>query len=232
MTTIQGQQEVRSFRFCMGSSSLVLSGVVFDHWPTHGYIRVLHRAFQVIELQACHRVFAPSRRAQDRERLLVLPRPSTLSHWPSPSSWSSWIFEGFPVHLSLSPFCSTCALLRGRRRCPGFNRRAKRSFIPYVFEHMNIFRKVPCYSAGASFLVQGFVLCPSLKSGGARIALVRFTLLNDAAPNNNEETCILIPIFLLPVEWIFSKKNLETQPNCVDSFNNATDPFTPLSSTF
>ena len=119
LTTIQGQQEVRSFRFCMGSSSLVLSGVVFDHWSTHGYIRVLHRAFQVIELQACHRVFAPSRRAQDRERLLVLPRPSTLSHWPSPSSWSSWIFEGFPVHLSLSPFCSTCALIRSHRRIPG-----------------------------------------------------------------------------------------------------------------
>ena len=64
--TIQGQQRVRSCPSCRESPSLVRSGVAFDHWPTHRYIRVLRRAFQVIELQACHRVFAPSGKDQDR----------------------------------------------------------------------------------------------------------------------------------------------------------------------
>ena len=45
----------------------------------------------MIELQACHRVFAPSRRDQDRERILVLPRLFALSRWPSPPLWGSWI---------------------------------------------------------------------------------------------------------------------------------------------
>ena len=65
----------------------------------------------------------------------------------------------------------------GRRRCPG---RVKRSFILTV-ELVDTFRQVPCHPAGASFLVQGFVLCPFLKSENARSALVRFTLLNDAS---------------------------------------------------
>ena len=42
-------------------------------------------------------------------------------------------------------------------------------------------RQVPRNSAGASFLLQGFVLRPFLKVGGARIALMRFALLNDAS---------------------------------------------------
>ena len=42
-------------------------------------IRVLRRVFHVIELQACHRVFAPSRRDQDRERIFVVPRLFALS---------------------------------------------------------------------------------------------------------------------------------------------------------
>ena len=40
-------------------SILAWSTMVFDGWPTHKYNRVLRRAFQVTELQACHRVFAP-----------------------------------------------------------------------------------------------------------------------------------------------------------------------------
>ena len=42
--------------------------------PLIGKISVLRRVFQVIELQACRRVFAPSQRDQDRERILVPPR--------------------------------------------------------------------------------------------------------------------------------------------------------------
>ena len=67
-----------------------------------------------------------------------------------------------------------------RRRCPGFDGRVKRSFILTV-ELVDTFRQVPCHPPGASFLVQGFVLCPFLKSESARSALVRFTLLNDAS---------------------------------------------------
>ena len=48
-------------------------GAAFDRWPTHRYIRV---ACLVMEQQACHRVFAPSQRDQDRERI---PAPLAVS---------------------------------------------------------------------------------------------------------------------------------------------------------
>ena len=50
-----------------------------------------------------------------------------------------------------------------------------------MFELADTFRQVPCHSAGASFLLQGFVSCSFLNSGSARIALMRFTLLDDAS---------------------------------------------------
>ena len=58
----------------------------------------------MIELQACLRVFAPSRRDQDRERILVLPRLFALSHWPLPPLRGSCISAEFPFRLSLNPF--------------------------------------------------------------------------------------------------------------------------------
>ena len=57
-----------------------------------------------MELQACHRAFAPSRRDQDRERILVLPRLFALHRWPLPPLWGSWNSAEFPVHLSLKLF--------------------------------------------------------------------------------------------------------------------------------
>ena len=99
------------------SSSLNWSTVVVYRWPTHMHIRVLHRVFQVIELQACHRVVAPSRRDQDRERVLVLLHLLALLHWPLPPLWGSWIPAESPFRLSLNPICSACALmLRSRPR--------------------------------------------------------------------------------------------------------------------
>ena len=71
--------------------------------PLIGYIRVLRIAFQVIELQACHRVFAPLRRDQDRERKLVLPRVFALLRWPLTPLWSSWISAESPFRLSSKP---------------------------------------------------------------------------------------------------------------------------------
>ena len=39
----------------------------------------------------------------------------------------------------------------------GFNRKAKRSFLS-ILELVNISRQIPCYSAGASFLVPGLLM--------------------------------------------------------------------------
>ena len=74
LTTIQGQQEVRNVPSCRGSSSLFWSGVAFDRWPTHRFVRVLRRAFKAIKLQACPRVIALLRRDQDRKHIPALPR--------------------------------------------------------------------------------------------------------------------------------------------------------------
>ena len=115
LTTTQGQQEVRYFQSCIGSSSLVRSGVAVDRWSTHRYIRVLRRAFQVVELQARHRVFAPSRKDQDRERFLVLPRLFALLNWPLPPLWRSWISAESPFRLSLILFTQRV------RWCSGVN---------------------------------------------------------------------------------------------------------------
>ena len=55
-------------------------------------------------LQACHGVFAPSRRVRDRERMLVLPRLFALLHWPLPPLWFSWISAECPFRPSSNPF--------------------------------------------------------------------------------------------------------------------------------
>ena len=55
--------------------------VVFDHWPTEKNIRVLRRACPTTGVQACHRGFAPSCRAQGSERFLVLPHLFALLRW-------------------------------------------------------------------------------------------------------------------------------------------------------
>ena len=91
LTAIQGKQEVRYFPSCTQTPPPPDQARLFDRWPTHRYIRVLRRAFQVTEMQAYHRVFAPSRRDQDRERILVLPRLLALPQWPLPPLWCSWI---------------------------------------------------------------------------------------------------------------------------------------------
>ena len=87
------------------------SVVAFDHWPTQRYTRVLRRVCPMTRLHSCYRGFAPSRRTQDRERILVLPRLFALLHWPLSPLWSSWIFEGVPNPMSLNPFCYACALI-------------------------------------------------------------------------------------------------------------------------
>ena len=58
----------------------------------------------MIELQACHRVFAPSRRDQERERFLVLPRLFALPRWPLPPLWGSWISANLSISSELESF--------------------------------------------------------------------------------------------------------------------------------
>ena len=83
----------------------VISRVLaFDRWPTHRSYRALRRAFQVKELQACRRVFAPSRRDHDRDRTLVFPHLFALLHRPLPLLWCSWISAEFPFRLSSNLF--------------------------------------------------------------------------------------------------------------------------------
>ena len=136
LTTILGQQKERNFPYCtLGQMWFLTAG------PLMSISVFFAEFFQVVELQACHRVFAPSRRGQDRERRLVLPRLFALLRWPLPPLWGSWISAESPFRLSSNPFCSACALMLQSQprilvpleflkwRCPGFNRRVKRSFI-------------------------------------------------------------------------------------------------------
>ena len=137
-------------------SSHLWSHVAFDRWPTQWNIRALRRACPMTGRQACPRVTALSRRDQDREDKLVLPRLFALPHWQLLPLWVSWIFRGFPVRLSSNPFCSACIdapestansrssgfFQRGCRHYPCFGRRVKRGLI-WVFELKDIFRQAP-----------------------------------------------------------------------------------------
>ena len=79
---VQGLPKERSSQSCKGFSSHLWSTVAFDHWSTDKFYRVFRRACPMRRRQACHRVFPPSRRDQGRERTLVRPNLSALSHWP------------------------------------------------------------------------------------------------------------------------------------------------------
>ena len=124
--------EARNFPSCRKCSSLVWSGVVFDRWTTHRSIRVLRRAFQVIEMQACHRVFAPSRRDQDRERIPVLPHMFALHHWPLPPLWGSWVSpESFFLSMCQPRFLVPLEILKWALALPWLRGESKTKLYPY-----------------------------------------------------------------------------------------------------
>ena len=140
LTAIPGQQHKRNFPSCKEIFSHAWSDVAFDHRPTHRQNRALHRLCQTTGRQACHRVFAPSRRDQDRERLPVLPHLVALLHWLQSPWWCSWIFEASPFWQNSNHFCSACMLklpnlpriffpLTFSKRVPAFIWRVKRSLI-------------------------------------------------------------------------------------------------------
>ena len=85
--------------------------MAFDRWPTQRYIRVLRRVFQVIELHACHRVFAASRRDQDRERTIVLPRLLALLPLAVATGVGFLDLRRVSISSELKSFYSACALM-------------------------------------------------------------------------------------------------------------------------
>ena len=105
------------------------------------------------------------------------------------------------------------------------------------FELIEIVREVPWFSAGASFLLPGFLRCPILKFWGARIVFLRFTLLN-----NSLRWTLSLPIFDVAPRALqefdgvirsncptsrridfLGRQSWDIQPNCLDSFSKATD---------
>ena len=89
---VQGPPRERTFQSCIGCSSHLWTDVSFDHWAHSQVNCALRRAHLLTGRQECLRATA-----------------QPLLHWPLPPLWGSWIFEEFPVHLSLDFFCSTCA---------------------------------------------------------------------------------------------------------------------------
>ena len=77
------------------------------------------------------------------------------------------------------PFSLFWLFRRGCWHCPNFGRRAERIFL-LPFELVDVFRQVPCFSAGASFLFQGFVLHSFFEFLSPRNSLLRFKLLHDS----------------------------------------------------
>ena len=159
-----------------------------------------------------------------------------LLHWLQAPPWCSWIFAKYPSHLSLNSFFAhhvhwcfwinyefslIWSFRSGCRHYPRFNRCIKRSFVR-ILELVNIFRQIPCYSAGASFLVQGLLMLsfPELwrakttphevHTFGLFLAMDPFfpDFLFDARCPWRIWRRVLIPIFFF---------HGDTQPNSVDS---------------
>ena len=70
-------------------------------------------------------------------------------------------------------------LSKGVLALPCFGRGVERGLVP-CFELKDTFRQIPCFSAGASFLLQSCLLCPILKFWRVRIAFLRYTLLDNS----------------------------------------------------
>ena len=191
---VQGPPKERSSQSCKRCSTHLLSDVAFDHWPTHKCNRALRRAYLMTRRQEYLRVIALSRRDEDRVHFLVLPRSSALLHWPLPPLRVFWIFEEFPVHLSLDPFFAQHVHRRSgvnykflvfwifRTACwryPGFGRRVECiSFL--LFEFIDILCQVPGIFAGASLLFRGFVLRSFLEFWSPRNSLLKYTFQHDS----------------------------------------------------
>ena len=162
--------------------------------------------------------------------------------WSSKSfqfTWA-WILFAQHVHRRSRVDCEFSLFWIYRRRCrhyPGFSRRAERIFF-ILFEFLDILWQVPCFSAGASLLLHGFILrsilefwspqnsdfCMTPCDGHflSRIFAWRIVVLENltAWSGPNCPTSCRID-FLWGPSW-------ETQPNWTFSFTKATDPLSQL----
>ena len=142
--------------------------------------------------QAWHRVVALSRRDQDREH------KTCASSFVCISPLAVCTFMGFldvrrvsssqELKTFLLSMCidapesitksrSSGFFRKGCRHYPCFGRRVEGRLVLF-FELVDTFRQVSCFSAGASFLLRGFLECPVLQFSRARIKILRFTLLH------------------------------------------------------
>ena len=121
-------------------------------------------------------------------------------------------------------------LWSGPWRCPGFNKRAKRSFIR-MFELVHIFRQVPCLkvsSLSSNLGVHG------LRSWGSHfwmtprdgLFLAQFFMACHVPLEN--WTVRFDPNFPFSKIDFLGWESWDTQPNWKDSFSKATGPFPPL----
>ena len=94
-------------RNCTKWSALILSGLAFDLWPTHRYLRIFRRDFEVIELQACHRVL---HRHEEIKIVNIYQCFLVCSHY-SIGRCHRCGDPGPPFRLSSNSFCSACALM-------------------------------------------------------------------------------------------------------------------------
>ena len=126
-----------------------------------------------------------------------------FDHWPTPMNirvlrtvcLTNGLLWRVSSSAELRSFCSACALtLRNlpRALAPKVSSKMvlimndqtsegeKNVALSFFSELADIFRKISCFSAGASFLLQGVFLCPILKFWRTKPALLRFTLLNNS----------------------------------------------------
>ena len=89
-----------------------------------------------------------------------------------------------------------------------FSRSIKRSSVR-ILELVNIFRQIPCFSTGASFLVQGFLMWSSLNFGVQGQRFLKRTLLDD------------------PSRWTLSFQNFEKDHVSLETLTACFDPKTP-----
>ena len=169
----------------------------------------LRRAFQATRLQAYPWGFVSSRINQGGGRTLSLPRSFALLQW-------LWLIpvvvflklKQCPVPLNSDLSCSACAywcsgiyhkcsFLGFRRRwcCywPMFWRRIECGFVLWL-ELVEIFRQLPCISAGATLLLQRFFPRSALQFRSRGATLMRFKVRN-----NRLGRTLSFPIFYV---WI------------------------------
>ena len=162
LRTSAGLEDVLDESCCGDAEDELAPDVAFDHWPTHTNNRVLRsrvclmtgrqefieylHRHEEIKVENVHLCF-----------LVSLHRPGRHHR--------RWNPGGIDREFSLLWLFSERVLALPMQR----------TFVR-IFEFCRHFSPSPMLLCSASFLLQGYVLCPFLKSERARIAFLKFTL--------------------------------------------------------